>query len=791
MKICRLLFLFICFVFIPISCSEDPVVDDSYLTGGSDDDDEDDDKDSTIVYADGFTYAPDEVNADEALTVTFKAADGTGLYGYKGDVYIHTGVVLEGEWEFVPAEWDENLEKCKMQSVAKNTWKIEMQPSIREWFASGETSITQLGIVIRSADGSKKGQDADAYVAVIDDKYQGFKPADKKMMALPSGYIEGINIVDNSTVAFVLYDKDTDGQSHDYAHIVGDFNDWTLANDETSQMYRDDAKGVWWIEVTGIDPMKEYAFQYYVGYKDVQPIRLADAYSEKVLDPHNDKYIPASTYPESMEYPEEGVGVVSVFKIDRGGYNWQNDNVIVEDKGDLVIYEILLRDFTTSGDINGAMSKLDYIESLGVNAIQLMPVQEFDGNDSWGYNPCFFFAMDKAYGTSDMYKTFIDECHRRGIAVILDVVYNHSTGANPLAKLYWDSSKNKTATNNPYFNVDAPHPYSVFHDFNHESPLVRTFVKRNLEYLLKEYMLDGFRFDLTKGFTQRRTDESNASDYDNSRIAILKDYNDAIKAVNPEAIVILEHFCDIAEEKELAREGMMLWRNANNNFCQSAMGFADNSDFTYISTYNTDMPEDTWVGYMESHDEERVGYKQKAYGDGVLKTSLEARMNQLSANAAFGLLIPGPRMIWQFGELGYDYSINSKPDGTVGTGDNRTGRKPIRWDYLDAPERKALYDAYSKLLALRMENPDLFEQSSIKDWSVSNNFWDKGRFLKLESADGKKLVLMGNFTFTNILSVDKLTSSDVWYDFETGEPIEGQAVAVEANDFRLFTNFDI
>lgn len=78
--------------------------------------------------------------------------------------------------------------------------------------------------------------------------------------------------------------------------------------------------------------------------------------------------------------------------------------------------------------------------------------------------------MDKAYGTDRMYKEFIDACHQRGMAVILDVVYNHATGANPFAKMWWNASANKTAANNPYFNIDAPHPYSVFHDFNHESP---------------------------------------------------------------------------------------------------------------------------------------------------------------------------------------------------------------------------------------------------------------------------------------------------------------------------------
>ena len=69
-------------------------------------------------------------------------------------------------------------------------------------------------------------------------------------------------------------------------------------------------------------------------------------------------------------------------------------------------------------DLQGAIQKLDYLERLGITAIELMPVQEFEGNDSWGYNPTFYFALDKAYGTSEMYKRFIDECHKRGIAVL-------------------------------------------------------------------------------------------------------------------------------------------------------------------------------------------------------------------------------------------------------------------------------------------------------------------------------------------------------------------------------------
>ena len=502
--------------------------------------------------------------------------------------------------------------------------------------------------------------------------YKAFQPAAVKTASMPAGLNHGINIIDNSTVTLVLFDKDKNGNRKDFAHVIGDFNDWTLSNDEKSQMFRDESSGVWWITLSNLDPNKEYAFQYYIGKSGGETFRVADPYSRKILDPDNDKYISSATYPHLKPYPEKAIGIVSVFQTKSESYNWQVTDFEIPDRDNLVIYEMLLRDFSETGDINGALGKLDYLESLGVNAIELMPVQEFDGNDSWGYNPAFFFAMDKAYGTDRMYKEFIDECHKRGIAVILDVVYNHATGANPYARMWWDTSNNKTSVENPFFNVNAPHPYSVFHDFNHDAQIdgkfiVRDFVKRNLLFLLEEYNIDGFRFDLTKGFTQKNSTESSASNYDASRVAILKEYNNTIKEVNPNAYVILEHFADDREETELSNEGMMVWRNMNWQYGQSAMGHKEDSGFTR-TYYGTVRPTNSLVSYMESHDEERLAYKQVTWGNGIIKTSLSARMSQLATNAAFFFTVPGPKMIWQFGELGYDISIDQN---------GRTGKKPI------------------------------------------------------------------------------------------------------------------
>lgn len=771
------------------SCGEDPVIVPDKPKP------EEPKPEEPAMLNDWYSWQPEKPDADEELTIFFKAPSSSELYNYTGEVYVHIGIVNEGVWQNVPADWDENISKCKMSPVEgeSNAWSIKLIPTIREWFESENIPINKIGVIARSADGNKKGNKdgADFFIEEItDSKYKAFQPAAVKTASMPAGLNHGINIIDNSTVTLVLFDKDKNGNRKDFAHVIGDFNDWTLSNDEKSQMFRDESSGVWWITLSNLDPNKEYAFQYYIGKSGGETFRVADPYSRKILDPDNDKYISSATYPHLKPYPEKAIGIVSVFQTKSESYNWQVTDFEIPDRDNLVIYEMLLRDFSETGDINGALGKLDYLESLGVNAIELMPVQEFDGNDSWGYNPVFFFAMDKAYGTDRMYKEFIDECHKRGIAVILDVVYNHATGANPYARMWWDTSNNKTSVENPFFNVNAPHPYSVFHDFNHDAQIdgkfiVRDFVKHNLLFLLEEYNIDGFRFDLTKGFTQKNSTESSASNYDASRVAILKEYNNTIKEVNPNAYVILEHFADDREETELSNEGMMVWRNMNWQYGQSAMGYKDDSGFTR-TYYGTVRPTNSLVSYMESHDEERLAYKQVTWGNGIIKTSLSARMSQLATNAAFFFTVPGPKMIWQFGELGYDISIDQN---------GRTGKKPIKWDYLEVSERNSLLKTYSTLINLRMDHPELFNSTATLDWRVTPTFWEQGRFITLSSfGSSKQVVVIANFTNEVITVPYTFPRYGVWYNYmDQSETIDVTStnlnIDVPANSFKIYSTF--
>ncbi len=251
---------------------------------------------------------------------------------------------------------------------------------------------------------------------------------------LPPGVVDGINYIDEQSVTLVLH-----APLKNSIFVGGDFSDWQVDPEFAMKRNTQDPQDLetrYWVTITGLNPVQEYAYGYLVD----ETIFISDPYSEKILDPWNDQYIPDETYPNLKPYPEQanGLGLISVLQTNQDSYNWQNTAFEAPEVSDLVIYELLIRDFVEKMNYQTLIDTLSYLKTLGVNAIELMPINEFSGNLSWGYNPNHYFAVDKAYGTKDKLKEFIDVCHGEGIAVILDVVYNHATGSSPYVKLYWD-----------------------------------------------------------------------------------------------------------------------------------------------------------------------------------------------------------------------------------------------------------------------------------------------------------------------------------------------------------------
>lgn len=582
-----------------------------------------------------------------------------------------------------------------------------------------------------------------------------------------AGLKDGINILGDDSLGFVLF-----APYKKSVYLIGDFNNW-----QVSDKYKMKQNGDrFWIRIGGLQKGKEYICQYLID----DTMRIADPYTNKISDPVYDAQIPSSVYPNLISYPTGKTSQIAmVVNTAPANYSWKVGDFKLSDtqKQNMVIYEILIRDFTDSRSIKGVQDKISYLKDLGVTAVELMPFNEFEGNNSWGYNPSFYFATDKAYGTSDDFKAFIDACHENGIAVIMDMVLNHSYGSSPMVRMY-QNPDGTVSSQNPWFNQKSPNPaYSYGYDFNHESQYTQAFVDSVCSYWMNEYKIDGYRFDFTKGFTNTPGD---GYAMDPSRIAILERMTSQIWKRKPGEMVIFEHFTDNSEETILSNYGIYLWGNMNYNYNQMTMGW-DQNDIGGTSYQSLGWSKPNLVAYMESHDEERIMFKNEAYGNSngsYNVKDLNTGLKRTEAAAVLLMSFPGPKMIWQFGELGYDYELNSN------NGNGRLEEKPIRWDYYDVSARKELHDVFAKMDQLRTTNPIFYTttyQVSVGEGPIKQ--------ILLMSASGYACAV-ANFGLQDETASVNFGKTGKWKDYFSGTEINvtssSQNINLSPGQYYLF-----
>lgn len=568
--------------------------------------------------------------------------------------------------------------------------------------------------------------------------------------------------------------------------IVGEWSDYEIDNEYVMDYTDADGMRYFWTTVKGLDNTRAYGYYFLVDGS----LKVGDPYARLVLDPDNDKYIPPTVYPNLPAYPVEKVqGVaLAVYQGDINEYDWQVDNFKGAAPSDLIIYELLIRDFTGTegkaegnGTVRGVIEKIPYLKELGVNAIELLPINEFNGNISWGYNPNFYFAPDKAYGTPDDYKELIDLCHQNGIAVILDMVFNQSDWQHPWYRMYEPGE-------NPFYNMSAPHAYSVLNDWNQGFPMVQEQWDDVLRYWLTEYKVDGFRFDLVKGLGDNDSYANNGdaatNAYNQSRIDRMKRLREVVNSVNPDAYFINENLAGAQEENAMAESGELNWANINEAGCQFAMGYSSDSNLNRMYA-----PKDggrLWgstVSYLESHDEERLAYKQQEWGATGVKGNLTNSLNRLGSAAAQMIMAPGAHMIWQFSELGNSQTTKNANGG------NNTDPKIVNWKLFDSPSRKGLYDCYAELISLRNDNPELFAEKASFDNNCGTGSWANGRTLTSVSGDkelytvvnpniDKPITVAVNFRKENESDYQALSKS---YNSTPSFSVAGGTVTVPAN----------
>jgi 1,4-alpha-glucan branching enzyme len=622
------------------------------------------------------------------------------------------------------------------------------------------------------------------------DSFSFFIPATTTTAPLPAGVQEGINYSANNTeVTLVLF-----APNKNNVVVIGDFSNWAVQC--ANQMNRTADGKYYHIKLTGLTPGAVYKFQYLVDGN----IKTTDPYTELILDPNNDGFINASTFPNMPAYPTGlTTGIVGTFQTAAPTYTWTASGYTRPDKKNLLVYELWLGNFLASSNWQTLADTLDYIKNLGINAIEVMPFNEFEGNNSWGYNPSFFFAPDKAYGTKNNLKRFVDEAHKRGIAVIMDAVLNHATGLSPLAQLYWNASTNQPAANSPYFNVNATHPFSVFNDFNHASDATKYHTSRYIRHWLTEYKLDGFRWDLSKGFTQKVCADVNCwNQYDAPRVATWQRYYDSIQTVSSGAYCILEHLGNDDEESDLANRGMLLWGKMTDQFNENTMGYSPNSSIDrafYKNRAGWNQPH--LVTYAESHDEERLMYKNVTFGNssGTYNVKTEATaIARTEAIQPFLLLLPGPKMIWQFGELANATSIFACTGGNVpqpyGNDQCKLASKPLLWSQTQEVARKQVYKVIGALNRLRAAKPNVFLSNTIS----GNIGADLKKTLIINHPD-LGVVVVGNFELTAQSITVTFPTVGTWYNYLAGGTITAtgtaQTITLQPGDYRVFTSQNI
>lgn len=467
--------------------------------------------------------------------------------------------------------------------------------------------------------------------------------------ALPEDAPLGATAQEDGTVLFALH-----APGKHFVSVVGDFNRWDPAADLMSFS----PGGTWWLK-RAIEP-GVHQYQYCIDGDKF----LADPYSRDVE--WKDETGEETHVPEKAK---------SVLAVGQKSFEWTDQSFLRPPLDNLLIYEFFLPDVCPGQGFTGVIARLDYIKSLGVTAIEPLPVNEFTGATSWGYNPSFHFAPETTYGTPDQLRQLVDEAHRRGLAVIMDVVLNHMDYNSPLYQLYgldYDAS--------PYFHRFLGENWG-FPDLRQDSAAFKRYVADMLRCWVEEYHVDGFRYDATRWVGWKGYNDWGASWFAY-----------AAKQAGSNSYQIAEHLPadpDLQNKTEMDSgwHDQFRWqlRDMIRNAKLNRGEFERIMDARKLGFSNSFQR----VVYIESHDEER--YLRDLDESGF--STEEAVRRDVSALAIM-LTAPGVAMVYAGEEFG-----ESTP--------KVVGLNPLHWSNLDKPAFRGLLDDFRALATLRTSHPAL------------------------------------------------------------------------------------
>ncbi len=490
--------------------------------------------------------------------------------------------------------------------------------------------------------------------------------------------------------------------------------------------------------------LEDGVYQYKFRVQTKSPNFAPDEWVE-VIDPY------ATDVDETRNY-----GIVRVKNGERivDTYVWQHDDTPLPENHQLVIYEMHVADFT-GGEIDperrgkyvDAIAKLDYLQALGINAIELMPVNEYPGDYNWGYKVRHFFATESSYGSTEDLKRFVDECHGRGMRVFMDGIYNHTDEECPLMLIdrdYWyyhymHYPEDPGNYWGPEFNYDN-------YDEKLDVKPAWKYVGDVVRYWVQEYHIDGIRYDAVRQlanfeFLDWLAQQAKKNTAPKPFYNIAENIPDTSKVTIPAGPLdacwhesfryfVLPHICGERFDAEELKQVLEPQRQG------------------YASAINV-------INYLATHDREHI---LRELGDrGIFAADAFTRAK---LGAAILLTAVGIPMLW----MGEEFGEHKRKSQTV------TQPKKIAWPLLEREANHDLFTYYQSLIALRRQ-PAL--QSDKIEFFHENAEAKVLTYVRGSDVDSR-VVVVANFSHQNFPEyvVPNFPQADSWQDWMTKSTIE-------------------
>ncbi|MGB3691358.1 MAG: alpha-amylase family glycosyl hydrolase [Spirulinaceae cyanobacterium] len=516
------------------------------------------------------------------------------------------------------------------------------------------------------------------------------------------------------------------------AALIGSFSDW-----EDIPMEKDE-KGYFRTKVELEDGDHQYKFRIRSKSWFLEP----DQWIE-VVDP----------YAIDIDNPTQN-GIVRIKSGERivDTYVWQHDDKPLPADQELVIYELHISDFSGGeddpnprGNYKHVIEKLDYLTELGINAIELMPIKEYPGDYSWGYNPRYFFASESSYGSTSGLKKLIDECHGKGIRVIMDGIYNHSEASSPLTQIdhdYWYHHEPRDPDNNwgPEFNYE-------FYDEKLDIKPAWQFVGDVVRFWIGEYHIDGVRYDAARQI----------ANYDFMHWIVAESKK---TAGEKPFYNIAEHIPETTSITNVDGPMDGCWHDSFYHTVKAHI-FGERFELEELKDV-IDCKRQGFLGatnvvnYLTNHDHERIMVELANR-----EIFEEAAFKRFKLGVVLLMTAVGVPLVWMGEEFGDYHPLDPEPT-------------KIDWSLLKNDLNKGLFEYYKGLVNLRKNNHALYTE---KIDFFHDNVESKVLAYTRWNDEGSRVVVVANFSDNYLAGyeVPNFPENGTWhewtgdYDLEVGE----------------------